>query len=353
VQLKIAALISAFLLISTIALADDEEVRWLEYAILERTDVHFHINFNSETAGVPDYCGPTAINVTEVGAPSGPLYGIIEPAVSASDGCTGFDGVDDGLSWDDSEDLFADDFTLTVWIKSGIGEIISSGNDASAPDKMRLFVIYDTFWDTHFFQVETEDGTYTDLLTLELFSAFDPDDPYMIGINYASASDKMELYVESAAGVSSDTPILTVIPDECSDWEMGRRFVDQGVSSYWAYSEFDADCLSIFTGSTAPGPANVYALSEFDNLFKRGDSNQDGSINLADIVHLGNVVFNGTVPDCEEACDVNKDGSINVADQAFLSSYIFSSGTAPPSPGATCGPDLLGGFGCADGGGCP
>ena len=52
--------------------------------------------------------------------------------------------------------------------------------------------------------------------------------------------------------------------------------------------------------------------------FSRGDSNADGSVNLADAIFTLNYLYqNGPTPECLDAADVNDDGSVNIADVIF------------------------------------
>lgn len=103
-------------------------------------------------------------------------------------------------------------------------------------------------------------------------------------------------------------------------------------------------------GSSGPYfPTYTFPLSylvtvnaaEFD--FKRGDSNGDSTVNIADTVNTLGYLFPGGVLTgtvlCEDAADVNDDGIVNVADPIALLAYLFASGSAPASPGLTCGAD--------------
>jgi Dockerin type I domain/PQQ-like domain len=65
--------------------------------------------------------------------------------------------------------------------------------------------------------------------------------------------------------------------------------------------------------------------------FGRGDVNNDGKINLADIAYLKNYVFgigNGPYP-FKHLGDVNADGVVDAADVTFLMNYYFNFGTCP------------------------
>ncbi len=61
-----------------------------------------------------------------------------------------------------------------------------------------------------------------------------------------------------------------------------------------------------------------------------GDANNDGRVNVADVVFLTNYIFrNGPVPDCPEEGNINGDAAINVGDIVWLTQYIFKGGPAP------------------------
>lgn len=77
--------------------------------------------------------------------------------------------------------------------------------------------------------------------------------------------------------------------------------------------------------------------------FRRGDVNQDGTLNIADPIYL--LTFNflgGTTPSCLDAADVDDDGRVlgQVTDSVFLLNGLFLGGPMPPTPGPhDCGGD--------------
>ncbi|MEC9475401.1 MAG: hypothetical protein VX764_00035 [Planctomycetota bacterium] len=75
--------------------------------------------------------------------------------------------------------------------------------------------------------------------------------------------------------------------------------------------------------------------------FRRGDTNQDGSFNIADQVFQLAALFSGGAPcDCPDSCDQNDDGSLNIADPIYGLAALFSGGPSPETPGPTsCGED--------------
>ncbi len=67
--------------------------------------------------------------------------------------------------------------------------------------------------------------------------------------------------------------------------------------------------------------------------FKRGDSNNDASVNIGDAVYILGALFSGgDLPPCADAGDVNDDGSFNIADAIALLGFLFSGGAQPPEP---------------------
>jgi len=75
--------------------------------------------------------------------------------------------------------------------------------------------------------------------------------------------------------------------------------------------------------------------------FRRGDSNNDGKVDLADAIHnLSWLFLGGQLRGCPDAADSDDDGEITVTDCIRQLSWLFLGGEAPPAPGpVNCGPD--------------
>ena len=94
-------------------------------------------------------------------------------------------------------------------------------------------------------------------------------------------------------------------------------------------------------------PFDVDALLEFVlGGFVRGDSNQDGNVDVADPVYTLAFLFSMGPGGCDDAFDANDDGMIDIADPVYVLAYLFSGGPdpAPPFPneGSDPTPDGLG-----------
>jgi pimeloyl-ACP methyl ester carboxylesterase len=84
-----------------------------------------------------------------------------------------------------------------------------------------------------------------------------------------------------------------------------------------------------------PGP-------DLDALFRRGDANGDGRMDISDAARTLVVLFVDPAARlaCEDAADSNDDGRIDIADASFSLNYLFSGGPAPAPPGPErCGAD--------------
>ncbi|MGE3164375.1 MAG: hypothetical protein AB7O52_05695 [Planctomycetota bacterium] len=118
------------------------------------------------------------------------------------------------------------------------------------------------------------------------------------------------------------------------------------------------ELLSWTDGLGAPPVANVVALNGVSvrplyeygvvtitvlvispQSFRRGDCNDDGAVDIADIVaNIGLVT--GSFPfaaGCPGACDANDDGANDISDSVFIAGYQFQGGPPPPSPFPACG----------------
>lgn len=127
---------------------------------------------------------------------------------------------------------------------------------------------------------------------------------------------------------------------------------------------------TIIASSTGTGTGNLVeyypnanpaectvTITTAEQDFKRGDANGDSGINIADAITMLNVLFptstNMTVIECTDSADVNDDGDTNIADPIALLAYLFGSGSAPPSPFASCGTDSTSDSLDCDKGPCP
>jgi hypothetical protein len=74
--------------------------------------------------------------------------------------------------------------------------------------------------------------------------------------------------------------------------------------------------------------------------FVRGDTNDDGAMDISDAVFLLNYLFlGGAVPACQPAADINNDHRTDLSDAIYLLNHLFLGGNGPALPFPACGPD--------------
>lgn len=98
------------------------------------------------------------------------------------------------------------------------------------------------------------------------------------------------------------------------------------------------------------------AATDRYTAFIRGDTNADGTVNVADAVTLLGRLFGGMNPlhPCEDASDVNDDDALDIADAVALLGALFGSLSAPPFPYPNCGEDpTVDALGCGNHSFCP
>ena len=85
------------------------------------------------------------------------------------------------------------------------------------------------------------------------------------------------------------------------------------------------------------------------SVFRRGDVNGSGALDISDAVYLLFWQFVGAGdPGCLEAADADGNGVHDITDVTFLLMYLFLGGELPPAPGpGECGLDPVPTFGCA------
>lgn len=111
----------------------------------------------------------------------------------------------------------------------------------------------------------------------------------------------------------------------------------------------NTDILKVidFLENALTDPRVADELSPFDRpqlqtFFRRGDSNRDGNVNVADAIHALDYLFGGTVLvlPCADATDANDDGFVDIADAVAIVSRLFDNQPPLPTPSDTSiGPD--------------
>ena len=77
------------------------------------------------------------------------------------------------------------------------------------------------------------------------------------------------------------------------------------------------------------------------SFFIRADSTRNWVVDISDPVRtLVHLFVSGEDPSCPDAADANDDGAINIVDVVFTLNFLFAGGPPPPPPGPSePGPD--------------
>jgi len=95
-------------------------------------------------------------------------------------------------------------------------------------------------------------------------------------------------------------------------------------------------------------------IGECRGLFRRGDANVDGSLDIIDPIYTLLLLYvDARSPVCERALDANDDGRIQLADAIYTLDHLFRLGPAPLAPFPHCGEDMTAdGLTCSGVGSC-
>jgi hypothetical protein len=138
------------------------------------------------------------------------------------------------------------------------------------------------------------------------------------------------------ASLAEDTAGLRADPVILRDGNRGRVVISHGTSLQddpkgAVAAEIISWLMAKATGSGGP-------------VFRRGDSNADGTLNITDGIYVLNYLFlGGPEPPCQESANANDDATLNITDGIYILNYLFLGGPQPASPGPeTCGEDPAG-----------
>lgn len=120
------------------------------------------------------------------------------------------------------------------------------------------------------------------------------------------AVDQNFIFVNQIAGITTDSYVLT----DSLLW--GQRY-------WWKVKANDLN-----GGSTWSSQLFTFRTMTL------GDANNDGTVDISDVVYLINYIFvGGSAPNPLTAGDANCDSAVDISDAVYLIGYIFSGGSAP------------------------
>ena len=147
---------------------------------------------------------------------------------------------------------------------------------------------------------------------------------------------------------------MDVSGDGTKLWVAGFQPHISRETNYLGYFDISGDLanarftLVVSPGSNLPGLSghdwriSIVSIVEPGPHFRRGDSNNDGEIDLSDSMYTLSWLFlGGPAPGCLAAIDTNGDGTIDITDPTFLLSHLFLGGPEPVAPFTGCGTSEL------------
>jgi len=235
-------------------------------------------------------------------------------------------GMGDYVEVADRDDLKfgpQDSYTLAAWIKPAAGTsgwrgVVTKGRDS--PPWWGIWIDPNDRWTYGASSGSTISGTLVD------FGAW-----AHVAIVQNGVAGTRELYVDGArvgvgdAGDSVNSGNLAVGGAlSVEEWFVGV-IDDLRIYNVPLTEE-------LIAALAQPGPQ--------EQLFKRGDINVDGAVNIADAITVLGHLFGGEPePPCLDAADTNDDGAINIADAITVLGHLFGGEGDLVEPFLSCGTD--------------
>lgn len=168
---------------------------------------------------------------------------------------------------------------------------------------------------------------------------------------------------------SGEAPLAVVFTDTSTgvidswSWDYGDSNGSSSQSPSYTYNDAGTYTVTLTVTNTGGSDASICTgcITVTDPPpppavdFVRGDTNQDGGIDITDPIFMLTYLFASGPAGCLLALDGNDDNTVDLADAIYLLTYLFGSGPDPASPNPDCGQDLTPGgtLDCAAFDACP
>jgi len=144
--------------------------------------------------------------------------------------------------------------------------------------------------------------------------------------------DSGNVYVTGAStGKNGDYDFTTLKYNTSGNLLWVKRYNGEGEDKVSAIALDDSGNVFVTGQSYQSGTLYDYLTIKYNqNIFYRGDANQDSQVSVSDIVYLITYLYKGgEPPNPLSSGDCNCDGQVSISDIIFLINYLFKGGPAP------------------------
>lgn len=170
------------------------------------------------------------------------------------------------------------------------------------------------------------------------------------GVFDSSLWDKVEI----GGNEWLDMPDFVVEPPDCH-LQAGSPAIDAGTPVGAPPDDIEGNPRPC--GGRVDIGAYEFGGCDGPTLFRRGDCNDDGSVDISDAICVLNWLFaGGEEPGCVAVANTNGDADADLSDAVYLLGHLFLGGPEPAAPYPECGPGFLaadGVLGCLGPNNCP
>ena len=148
---------------------------------------------------------------------------------------------------------------------------------------------------------------------------------------FPGSSARLEVILTSLGGFASQVELThSELPPAASGVFDPNSLVPPGTSIFTINTIPDVPC-GIYPVTISAAGGGISHVTQFECwIFRNGDANGDGGVDVGDIVYLISYLYRGGLPpDPPEAGDANWDGQVTVEDLVYLINYLFRDGPHP------------------------
>lgn len=158
--------------------------------------------------------------------------------------------------------------------------------------------------------------------------------PFEYRVAYLANSPSNSKFGLYTVDVDVSNPFAPVISPPTLLAEVDQRFeaLDSNIVDLEIYDPVNTRGQIAFWIRTSSAQAIVRATPGQPAEFRRADPNNDGSVNIADVMTILEALFRGGPLVCADAADANDDGEADVSDAIYTLLYLFAGGKPPAAP---------------------